>query len=311
MKVIFFGGGLFPLKTYTMMSQLNYINKLGLVTISNKSQSGEKNDMKNFAYWKGHSIYEPNLEDQQQVEQLIPQLQEYDLGLVCNYKYMIPPQLIKQIPLFVIHPSLLPDYRGAAPIQWALLNGEYQTGLSFIEISENKFDAGDIVYQTSYPIRRDTTYQDLSQSLATITSNSVDYFLQNYKTLPRRPQGTSDLKAPKQLPKFDLENLKYPIYNYYRAFYGTKKKSIKLKYMGKEIYIEKCSWASDEEKDLLSDQVISSNKKQIYTINQRPYKSFIYLKQDREFFKIEEFRYTDRSLRLKGKKLLSTQNQFD
>ena len=40
----------------------------------------------------------------------------------------------------------MPDYRGAAPIQWALLNGEYQTGLSFIEISENKFDAGDIVY---------------------------------------------------------------------------------------------------------------------------------------------------------------------
>jgi len=47
--------------------------------------------------------------------------------------------------MIVIHPSLLPKYRGASPLQYALLNGDVESGVSFIEISKNKFDAGKIV----------------------------------------------------------------------------------------------------------------------------------------------------------------------
>ena len=47
--------------------------------------------------------------------------------------------------MIVIHPSLLPKYRGGAPIYHALLNGDSETGITFLEISKNKMDAGKIL----------------------------------------------------------------------------------------------------------------------------------------------------------------------
>ena len=47
--------------------------------------------------------------------------------------------------MIVIHPSLLPKYRGASPIYHTLLNGDKQSGVSFVEISKDKFDAGNIL----------------------------------------------------------------------------------------------------------------------------------------------------------------------
>lgn len=60
---------------------------------------------------------------------------------------MVPTEIIDSFPLgmYVMHPSLLPKYRGACPIQHAILNKETETGVSIIEISKNKFDAGNIL----------------------------------------------------------------------------------------------------------------------------------------------------------------------
>jgi methionyl-tRNA formyltransferase len=57
---------------------------------------------------------------------------------------MIPEKIINEMGeyFFVIHPSLLPLYRGAAPIQHALLNGESTSGVSVITVSQDRFDAG-------------------------------------------------------------------------------------------------------------------------------------------------------------------------
>ena len=52
--------------------------------------------------------------------------------------------------MFVIHPSLLPKYRGASPLQYALLNGDKETGTSIIEISKLQFDAGRVVEQVKF-----------------------------------------------------------------------------------------------------------------------------------------------------------------
>lgn len=48
--------------------------------------------------------------------------------------------------MIVIHPSILPKYRGASPIHHALLDGEKETGVSFIKISKKSFDSGDIIF---------------------------------------------------------------------------------------------------------------------------------------------------------------------
>lgn len=72
--------------------------------------------------------------------------------------------------MYVIHPSLLPAYRGASPIQYALLNNDKRTGTSIIEISKGKFDAGSIVYQQELDIDPNARYAELSQELANISN---------------------------------------------------------------------------------------------------------------------------------------------
>lgn len=62
---------------------------------------------------------------------------------------MIPDNIIDAFTtqsMLVVHPSLLPKYRGACPIQWALMKGETETGVSVIECSKGKFDAGKILW---------------------------------------------------------------------------------------------------------------------------------------------------------------------
>jgi methionyl-tRNA formyltransferase len=73
---------------------------------------------------------------------------------------MIPDRIIDSFSLksmLVMHPSLLPKYRGACPIQHAILNNEKETGVSIIEISRGVFDAGPIYYQKSVKFDAQTT----------------------------------------------------------------------------------------------------------------------------------------------------------
>jgi Methionyl-tRNA formyltransferase len=73
--------------------------------------------------------------------------------------------------MVVIHPSLLPRYRGASPIQYALLNGDQETGVSIIEISKNKFDAGKILLQDKLHINPTARYEELQMDLAVLGNN--------------------------------------------------------------------------------------------------------------------------------------------
>jgi methionyl-tRNA formyltransferase len=71
-----------------------------------------------------------------------------------------------------LHPSLLPKYRGAAPINWAIINGETQTGVTIFYIGE-KVDAGDTILQRSAPIGPDETAGELSKRLACLGAQSL------------------------------------------------------------------------------------------------------------------------------------------
>lgn len=66
-----------------------------------------------------------------------------------------------------VHASLLPKYRGAAPIHWAIMNGETKTGVSIITLAE-RMDAGFVLAQDSIPIRHEDTVQDIHDRLAEI-----------------------------------------------------------------------------------------------------------------------------------------------
>ncbi len=85
-----------------------------------------------------------------------------DIYVVVAYGMMIPGSIFDHPPLKTVnlHPSLLPRYRGAAPIQWALINGESATGIT-VQLINEKLDAGDLVLQETVDIRPDMTAGEL------------------------------------------------------------------------------------------------------------------------------------------------------
>ena len=72
---------------------------------------------------------------------------KFDIGVVSSFGHMIPTEIISSFPLgvFNVHGSILPKYRGAAPIIHSLLNGDNKTGVTIMEVKPNKFDVGDIL----------------------------------------------------------------------------------------------------------------------------------------------------------------------
>jgi methionyl-tRNA formyltransferase len=89
------------------------------------------------------------------------------LLVVAAFGQKISQEVIKLYPVGAInvHTSLLPRYRGAAPINWAIINGETETGISIITLAD-KMDAGEILAQAKVPIEPDDTAQTLGDKLA-------------------------------------------------------------------------------------------------------------------------------------------------
>ena len=88
-----------------------------------------------------------------------------DLLVVADYAQKIPAQLLAQIPAggLNVHPSLLPKYRGPAPVPWALVNGETETGVSIVTLAE-EFDSGTVIAQEKESIlSTDTTHSLLTR----------------------------------------------------------------------------------------------------------------------------------------------------
>ena len=119
-----------------------------------------------------------------------------EIIVVVAYAGKVPCHMLKLPPkgCLNLHPSLLPRYRGAAPIQRALMNGETETGNSTMYLSD-EWDAGDLIYQESEPIRPDDNYGSLSERLA---RKGADLMLRSVLdvyagTAPRNPQDESQV----------------------------------------------------------------------------------------------------------------------
>ncbi|KAI9361223.1 formyl transferase [Zopfochytrium polystomum] len=133
---------------------------------------------------------------------LQPSQRPFDVAVVVSFGYFLPASLIRSFPLGAInvHPSLLPKYRGAAPIQHTILNGETETGVSIIELHEKEFDAGRILKQTKVPISPYVFYKDLHDQLADVGSAdlvSVVHDILNGKVTAVAQEGTEVSHAPK------------------------------------------------------------------------------------------------------------------
>lgn len=113
-----------------------------------------------------------------------------DIFVVVAYGKLIPPKIfnIPRLKTVNVHPSLLPKYRGAAPIQWALINGENETGITIQYINEG-MDTGDILGQKKIPVNQNMTSQELYDIVLPLGAellNGVLEQLSNSNIIPKK-----------------------------------------------------------------------------------------------------------------------------
>lgn len=124
--------------------------------------------VKEFALEKKLTLFQP--EKLTQIKEEIKKINP-DMIVVVSYGKFLPKSILA-IPKFGcinVHPSLLPQYRGSAPIQWAIINGDKTTGTTIMRMNE-KMDAGDIILQKEVEIGENETTGELWNRLSTISS---------------------------------------------------------------------------------------------------------------------------------------------
>jgi methionyl-tRNA formyltransferase len=109
----------------------------------------------------------------------------FEIGVVVSFGRLLPSSLISWFPRGCInaHPSLLPQWRGPAPIQHTLLSGQTTTGVSIQELSHNRFDAGRILMQTSCEVPPDVHFSGLSEKLADLSATLLAKTIDNIDSL--------------------------------------------------------------------------------------------------------------------------------
>jgi methionyl-tRNA formyltransferase len=122
-----------------------------------------------------------------------------------------------------LHASLLPKYRGAAPIQWAIANGETVTGVTTMKIDEG-LDTGDIILQRELSISENDTAETLAPKLAAIGADSMIETLRGLQAGAIRPQKQDNAQATlapilkKEDGRIDFSRIAREIYNRFRGF---------------------------------------------------------------------------------------------
>ena len=129
--------------------------------------------VKQTAVANGIPVYQPRTLRDGSSDELIKSLAP-DIIVVVAYGCIIPPQLlhVAKYGCINLHVSLLPKYRGSAPIQWAVLNGDAETGVTIMQLDEG-LDTGDILYVQPVAIDPDMTSGELFDRVSAIGAKTL------------------------------------------------------------------------------------------------------------------------------------------
>lgn len=202
-RIVFMGTPEFAVSSLKALIEKGY-NVVGIVTVPDKpSGRGQKINMsavKEYALGLDLPILQPvSLKDPVFLEQL--KELAGDLFIVVAFRML--PRIVWSMPrlgTFNLHASLLPDYRGAAPINWAIINGETETGITTFFLDE-KIDTGAILFQEKMPILPQdnvgSLYDRLMEKGAELVLKTTDAITgQNY-TLISQDESKATHPAPK------------------------------------------------------------------------------------------------------------------
>lgn len=185
MRVLFMGTSDFAIPALEHILAHNF-EIIGVVTQPDRPSGRGKKlcppPVKKLAYANNLCLYQPEKVREPEFVETLKQLKP-DVIVVAAFGQILPKSVLN-IPdcgVINLHPSLLPKYRGAAPIQWALINGEKETGITLMLLDEGE-DTGDIICTKRVPIKIHDTGETLHNTLATLGARLLIEVLINLKT---------------------------------------------------------------------------------------------------------------------------------
>ena len=271
MKIVFMGTPDFAKESLEAIYNAGH-EILGIVTNPDKPKGrGMKlvmSPVKEYAISKNLKIYQP--EKVRKNNEFIEQIKKLKPDVICVVAYgKILPKELLEIPTLGcinVHGSLLPKYRGAAPIQWAVINGDKITGITTMYMDIG-MDTGDMILSKEVEIGENETTGELWERLSKIGAELLVETLKKVEegTAPRIPQGEDFSMAPmldKEISKIDWDNKTAieiknlvrglnPIMGTYSFLNGKK-----IKFW--EVNIENLN---NDNKDIINGTVVKSDSK--------------------------------------------------
>lgn len=170
-KVIFMGTTDFGVPSLESLVSADYEVVAAICQPDRPNKRGNKVEilpLKAKALELGITVLQPEkIKDPQFIEQL--KRFEADIFIVAAYGQILSKEILEMPPFGAlnIHGSLLPEYRGAAPIQRAIIDGKSKTGVTIMQMGEG-MDTGDMLSKAEYPITENTTFQSLYRDLSVV-----------------------------------------------------------------------------------------------------------------------------------------------
>lgn len=205
MKVLFLGSSRFSKIVLDKMLECG-LNIVGVITQPDRpSGRGHKltpTEVKTFAIEKGIEVFtfdkiRLHMEEVKNID--------YDISVVASFGQILPLEFLEYKPCINVHPSLLPKYRGASPIQNTILNGDKVGGVTIMKVAM-EVDAGDIILQKEVEINGEY-YLELEEKFALLGGEMVAEVIEQYKnkTIKFTPQ---DHEKAIKVEKFTKEHTK-------------------------------------------------------------------------------------------------------
>lgn len=226
LKIVFMGTPDFAVTTLRALVDAEYAI-VGVVTApdrpAGRGRKIRESAVKIYAKEKGLTILQPlKLKD----PEFLAELENLRANLQIVVAFRMLPEVVWKMPeygTFNLHASLLPQYRGAAPINWAIINGEKETGVSTFFINEN-IDTGAILLQETVPISKEdsagTLHDKLMETGASLVLKTVTEIKKGEVQARKQPMA----EVLKDAPKLHKENCRInwymqllPIYNHIRG----------------------------------------------------------------------------------------------
>jgi len=168
--------------------------------IAGRGHKIQNSSIHNLALQNNLKIITPKTLKDPQIQKEFSDLKA-DIAVVVAYGLLLPKEIL-QAPKFGcinIHPSLLPKWRGAAPIQRAIMNGDLETGVDIIQMDEG-LDSGDILLEEKFSLDDEISYQELAKKLSQIGAQLVVKTIKNItqnKCRPIKQNNTAAIYAHK------------------------------------------------------------------------------------------------------------------